>query len=91
MTHNDCLLPARPQPSDRVAMDGCDQWQRPDWVAAEQALRAEADTYRRQLHVLREAREQLDSIWSAHPDWTFEQVCARYLAEHPDRRGEDSA
>lgn len=64
---------------------------RQQWLQVEAEARAEAETYRRQLHALREAREQLDAIWSTHPDWTFAQVCAQYQAEHPEVLGEGAA
>jgi hypothetical protein len=63
---------------------------RAEWLQKEHQLRQEALQYRQQEAVLRQVRELLDPLWALHPDWTFEQVCAQFLAEHPEGVREDA-
>lgn len=84
MAHHDSTnVPVRPFGADPVVPaipDGADQFPRADWLHRERQARQEAAAYQHQLAVMVDARRRLDFIWSAHPDWTFEQVVAEYLA-----------
>ena len=55
-----------------------------DCRQTQDSLRQEAADLLRKAEVLRKVRVLLDPVWSLHPDWTFAEVCAHALAEHPE-------